>query len=213
MRLYRFYSRNGLTTVEVVVGAVLVSTLLVSSLTLLGASLHTHVVVNEMLDGPMLADQLLAEIMAQSYEDPEDGSTTRGTDTGESTAARTDWDDVDDYDGLSNSPPQDRDGNSLTAFSGWTREATVVWADRDTGDEDSLSEAGEKRIEVQVTAPSAAVTTRYAFRSRWGALEQAPTVDSTIVTELESSLQVGSASDAVNWSTNLLNHVADPNAN
>lgn len=204
--------RSGITIVEVAVGALLVGVLLVSSLSLLGAAVRTHYSMNELLDGPMLAEQLLAEITAMPYEDPEDGSGARGLDNSETTINRLTWDDVDDYDSYVETPPSTRDGTAMTVYTGWTREAYVVWVDQSTGAED-LADSGAKRIEVQVTSPNGRVTTRHAFRTRWGVLEQPPAVDSTVVVELQSSLEIGMGGQRAQWSSNLLNHAADPNAN
>jgi hypothetical protein len=205
--------RRGLTVVEVAIGAVLVGTLLVSSLRLLGGSLRMYATTSDLLDGPMLAEQLLAEIMSQPYEDPEDGSATFGLESGESSGNRNKWDDVDDYNGHLSGPPRTKNGVDLDAYTGWNRAVAVAWIDADDGAVNPLTDSGQKRITVTVLSPTGRPTTRYGFRTRWGALEQPPTVDSTVVTYIESSLEIGTSGARADWSSNLVNHATDPNAN
>lgn len=212
MNRLRLRRRSGITIAEVAISSVLVGIALVSSLSLLAAAVRTHVTMNQLLDGPMLAEQLLAEIAALPYEDPEAGTATIGLDSGETTVSRLTWDDVDDYDSYVESPPSARDGAAMSAYAGWTREVDVVWVDRFTGAED-LADQGGKRIEVRVSSPTGRVTTRRALRTRWGALEQPPAADSTVVTQLQSTIEIGSSGSQAQWSSNLVNHVSEPNAN
>ena len=196
--------------VEVVVSSLLVGTVVVGALSMLGSSVHTQTVATELVDGPALADSLLAEIMSMPYEDPEDGGLANGINTGESNVSRLSFDDVDDYDGWSPTDVQDRLGNVMSEYTGWTRSATVVWADRLTGNTWLPNDTGLKRIEVTVVAPDGTVTKRFGFRARDGSLEQAPAIDKTVVTQIISNLSVGSA-NGVQTVVNLLNHVEAPN--
>ena len=50
------------------------------------------------LDAPGLAHQLMGEILAMPYEDPEDPNQGIGLETGETNTTRADFDDLDDYD-------------------------------------------------------------------------------------------------------------------
>lgn len=201
--------RRGLSLIEVVVSSLLVGTVVVGSLEMLGASVRSQTTANDLFDGPVLADMLLAEIMSMPYEDPEDSGGSLGTDSGESSSDRGDFDDVDDYRNWSSSPAEDRLGNALSEYPGWDRSARVRWAEQISANE-WASDTGLKRIVVTVTAPDGTVTERFGLRSRDGSLEQPPTVDMTVVTQIEAALAIGSAS-AVRGGTNLLNHVEDPN--
>ncbi len=199
-------------TLEVVISTLLVGLVVVGSLNALNGSVQTQYAATKLMDGPMLAEQLLAEIMAQPYEDPEEPGGSRGTNSGESGGNRTTWDDVDDYDGWSKKPPHTKDNTALTEFANWTRESDVWWAERINGN-NWISDKGLKRIRVRAIymegQPEEVVFERYAFRSRWGALEQAPTVDTKVVKQIAMELELGG--DSVRWTTNLLNHVKDPN--
>ncbi len=202
-------NRKGLSLVEVVVSSLLVGTVVVGSLSMLGASVRTQTSANNLIVGPLLADMLLAEIMSMPYEDPEEAGGSLGTDTGESESNRIDFDDVDDYNGWSPSQVEDRLGNTLSEYAGWTRSISVSRAERANGGW-WFAETGLKRINVTVTAPDGTTTKRHGWRFRTGSLQQPPTVDKTVVTNIVATLTVGSAS-ATHGTTNLLNHVEDPN--
>lgn len=64
-----------------------------------------------------LAVDLMEEILAQEFDDPD------GVDT---ETLRADFDDVEDYNGWSSSPPKDRSGNSLTTYSAYTRSVSMI---------------------------------------------------------------------------------------
>ena len=205
--------RHGLSMIEVTVSSLLVGGLVVGSLNMLGASVRTHTAINEISVEPILAEQLLAEIMAMPYEDPESGGSSLGFDSGESGGSRQTFDDVDDYKNWTANPVQAKDGTPLPGLTGWTRAVNVWWADKDTGDVAIIWEdSGLKRFRVTVTSPAGVATVRSGVRSRWGILEQPTTVDTIVVTQVEAALTLGTAIET-RQATNLLNHVADPNAN
>ncbi len=70
----------------------------------------------------LLADSLLAEILEKAYQDP-DATPVFGVESGETSRAL--YDDVDDYAGLSETPPKFRDGVSMSHLTGWARNVTV----------------------------------------------------------------------------------------
>jgi len=61
------------------------------------------------------------EILLQAYADPETGA-TGATEEGN----RSDYDDVWDYDGISDSPPMDRTGNSIAALGDYAVSVAVT---------------------------------------------------------------------------------------
>jgi len=194
---------NGVTLTEVVVSSMLIGMVLVGAMNVVGGALKTRRVAVAQLDGPRLADELLAEILSQPYEDPEEPDGSRGLNTGEA-APRANFDDVDDYENWTQSPPVDQDGTALSQYTGWTREANVWWADRIFGNP-WFSDTGLKKIQVRVTAPDSTVYERWSFRHKDGALEQQPAVDTTVVTLFEAELQLG-ASTSAQAAVNLVNH-------
>lgn len=204
-------NRRGITLSEIVVSTLLVGAVVVGALSTLGASVRTQKFAREVLTGPLLADALLAEILAKAYDDPEDGGATLGIDNGEDVGDRDDFDDVDDYDGWASSPIRSRGGNDLTRYVNWTWTARVKWADRLSGNEWLLYNTGLKRILVEVTAPDGTITRRHGFRSAKGSLEQPDIIDKTVVTQIETTLTVSATTDAAYGVTNLTNHVENPN--
>ncbi|QDS98342.1 type II secretion system protein [Adhaeretor mobilis] len=207
----RHPQRRAFTMVETVICSLLVGVVITGALASLGASVRTQVEMTSLIDGPLLVDQLLAEIMALPYNDPENNGNSLGTNAGENETDRTTFDDVDDYDGWSASPAQNHDGTAMVTYSGWSRSVDVAWAARTNGGVWGFYDTGLKRIRVTVTAPDGTSTERLAYRSEDGSLEQKPAVDRTAVTQLQGKLQIGSGS-AAQWTTNLLNHAEDPNA-
>ncbi len=211
MNRTRNMNRNATSLVEVVSSSLLVGLLVVGSVSLLGASVRTKAVSSTLVDGPLLAEGLLAEIIALPYLDPEDDSGANSTNAGEASVTREDFDDVGDYHNWSTTTVQDRTGNALPEYTGWRRSVTVFWAERINGNVWLAYDTGLKRITVTVTAPDSTVTTRIGLRSKDGALEQAPTVDTTVVSLIETSLSVGTPAQTARGVTNLINHVEDPN--
>lgn len=189
----------------------LVGTVVVGSLSMMGASVRTQSATNDLIDGPRLADALVAEIMSMPYEDVDGVS---GASSGEGDVAgpgRTGFDDVDDYRNWDEPTIQAKDGTTLPNATGWSRTANVWWASKDDGDVVSLFDTGLRRFTVTVTSPDGIVTERKGLRSRWGILQQSPTMDKIVVTQIEAALTLGTGGAEVQRGTNLLNHVEDPN--
>ncbi len=118
-------SRKGLSLVEVVVSTLLVGLVLVTSMKTVGGVIRTWQVTEKQHDGMTLAVDLMTEVLQAWYTDPEDPFEGLGTDSNESSNPRTEFDDTDDYNGWSASPPEARDGTVLTDYNGWTRAVDV----------------------------------------------------------------------------------------
>jgi MSHA pilin protein MshD len=112
----------------------------------------------------MLADGLIWEIMTKDYQDPSLPTLVLGPELGET--SRSQYDDVDDYNGLVESPPQNKDGTTIPNLTNWTRSVLVEWVDPNnvTGAA-SLTETGCKRITVTVKFRSATLATATAVRT------------------------------------------------
>ena len=142
--------RRGITLVEVSISTLLVGLIVVSSLRCLAMSAQSSGdSVNRTL-ATLLAEDLIEEILEQDYSDPND-SPIFGTETQEETSDRSDWDDVDDYDGWIASPPQNRNGVSVQDAK-WKRLVIVqhVSADNLHTVLADTKDAGVKRITVTV---------------------------------------------------------------
>ncbi|MDI6774483.1 MAG: type II secretion system protein [Verrucomicrobiota bacterium] len=73
----------------------------------------------------LLADERMREIRAKCYRDPQTLAEYVVYDPGEAALRRT-FDDVDDFNGWSPSPPVDLDGNVLDNYAGFTETVAVV---------------------------------------------------------------------------------------
>ncbi|GAB4187591.1 MAG: hypothetical protein Kow00105_02250 [Phycisphaeraceae bacterium] len=155
---------RGFTLVEAVMSILIVGLMLVAALNTVGASKVAQARQSEQVQGPMLAQDLLAEILSESFEEPVD-TPGFGRESGESGGDRADWDDVDDYDGWSGSPPQAKDGTELPGLSGWERTVKVSWAVPNNPDLDSATATGIKKVTVTVRHQGRVVATLISLRS------------------------------------------------
>lgn len=167
MRTDRQHHRAGLTLVEVVISSLLVGMLMVSALKCVGAVIRGRVGVSDSGKAGQLARQLLSEIIEQDYEDPNDipvfGPETLGGET--LLGPRNVYDDVDDFDLWSQSPPVDRDGVALPNMTGWTREVSIDWVDPADPSSVVLLDQGVKRITVTIRRDGNIVAQESALRS------------------------------------------------
>ena len=198
--------RPGFTLVEAVISMLIVGLMLVAALSTLGASARAQHFQASRGRGFTLARDLLTEVLQAAYDDPEDPGNGIDQDSGESGVDRGDYDDVDDYDGWSGSPLEHKDATHVPDAAGWQRQVTVTYADPVTlASTGTTSDTGLKFITVTATGPGGEVTTLQGLRSRHGAGEQPPQVDTTYVTWVGVELEIGGGPPEI-ASINLLNH-------
>jgi MSHA pilin protein MshD len=204
--------RHGLSLVEVSFSTLLVGLVLLTALKSTGAVFQGRVSIADEADAVGLAQELISEIMAQDYEDPTEDPPVFGPDTGETTVpnSRQDFDDVDDYNGWSSSPPRNKgSATTRTEFTGYQRSVAIVYVDPDSPATTSGTDKDLKRITVTVTPPIGDPAILVAFRSRWGTLEQSPGSEMTVTTWVGSELQIGVGTPKVVQGTNITNHAED----
>lgn len=158
---------QGVALVEAVISVLIVGVMLVAVLTTVGASRMSQYKTSVSSKGHMLAESLMAEILVQKYLDP-DGSPTFGPETGESTATRAGFDDVDDYHEWSSSPPTAKDGTELPDLTGWQRNVSVHRVDPTDLTQVQGSDGGAKRITVTVTHNNVQAASLTAVRTDSG---------------------------------------------
>ncbi len=134
---------------EIAVSMLLVSGLLVVSLNMVGDVTIGRQNMNDRSVGHLLAQDLLSEILPQSYQDPE-GIPMFGYESGEGTTTRADFDDVDDYNSWSATPPESKDGTAIPDRTGWRRIVKVEYVQADDLNTLAISHEGAKRITVIV---------------------------------------------------------------
>lgn len=134
--------------IETTIAMVILGGLLVASMSVVGSVSKMRQSVNEQQMGRLLAEDLMAEVLAAAYDDLDGGGAgSLGVDAGESASNRATFDDVDDYHGWFASPRR-RDGAALIADASWTVRVTVEWVLPDSPETVSGSETGVKCITV-----------------------------------------------------------------
>lgn len=113
------YSRRGLTLLEVIVSLILVSTIVLASITASANLMRNKSQSMESVDGQELAFQVLDEVTSQEFQDL-DSDRVFGRETSETASNRTDFDDVDDYNGYTSSPATHRDGTTIAGYENWS---------------------------------------------------------------------------------------------
>ena len=202
-------TRKGFTLIEIAVSSLVVALMLVAALNMFGTVARDYDVTGEYQMGHLLGEDLMQEILQQCYADPGDPNGF-GVETGESTTSRVDFDDIDDYDGWSCSPPRMPNGTALSGTEGWTRSAAVCWADVLSPGTNAASETGLKRVDVAVTSPRGRTFTLRTLHCSTGRLELQPPADRTFVVGLTTKLQAGTEQDDVIVEhTALSNHAED----
>ncbi len=162
--IHRGGGRRGFTLVEAVMSMLIVGLMLVAALNTVGASRVSQSRNAEQAIGPGLAEDLMAEILSQYYQEPVD-TPGFGREAGENGGERSMWDDIDDYDSWSKSPPQNKDGTDIPDLAGWGRAVTVCWAKSSDLSKENASDTGIKRIDVAVTHNDRVVTKLSAIRT------------------------------------------------
>ena len=157
--------RTGLTLVEVVISTLIVGVMTVAALNALAGATRSGVSAGNRAIALGMADQLMAEILAVEYSDP-DGSAVFGLESGEA-APRINFDDVDDFHGWNCQPPQYRDGTVMADRDDWRQRVTVQRAvpanplQAPSGPTDS----GAKRIRVWIEYNGTVLAEQYAVRT------------------------------------------------
>lgn len=217
--------------VEAVISTVIVATMFAAALSAGGVAARDRRIQAEQRTGAALANLLMSEILAQRYADPA-GGTVLGLESGEPAETRAKWDDVDDYNGLTDTI-RDRDGNAVEGMDGWKWSAKVEYftipaldgVTSHTSSNGSLviavpllgirislttpslaaaADTGVKRITVTVISPRKTVATLVGLRSAWGAPNETATGSGAVIwTGL--AVQVGDDARTVSVGTEMLN--------
>jgi hypothetical protein len=154
---------RALTIVEVVVSMAVVSSMLAASLYAAAASRATLLRWHDRAVATELADDLLGTVAAFPYSSP--SGSILGIELDDVLGNKTTYDDVDDFDAWTESPPQDANGAPLAGFSGWSRSVRVRWVVATAPDTSSASESGVKEIVVIVKKGGVELARRTALRT------------------------------------------------
>lgn len=113
---------NGFTLIEVLIAIILVGFAIVSLISANGAFTQANGVGIELSTTEFLIEQIRELTTVLPVIDPNTGTTTFGPEASETLA---DYDDLDDFNGASFSPPISADRNALTDLSAYSQQITV----------------------------------------------------------------------------------------
>ncbi|MEM8738727.1 MAG: hypothetical protein AAGG38_09670 [Planctomycetota bacterium] len=152
--------------VETAIATLLVGGLLVVAMNMVGASRVTQTRYLEREQARLLADDLLQQILALPYQEPSDSPAAFGLEIGETLSLRVGFDDVDDYHGHTESPPEDPGGNPVPGAERFTREVEVQWVQPDAPDTPASADTGVKRVRVTVRSGEKQLGRVVGYRTR-----------------------------------------------
>ena len=206
--------RRGNSMMEVVISTLLISVVLIGALKSVGGAARTVRAGSEKIDGQTLAFDLMAEIVALPYIDPNASTPIFGIESDETSSPsnRSEFDDTDDYRNWTESPPANKSGTAIADTTGWTRSVAITKLSRGNPTNtrtDGESDQGSRRVTVTATSPSGEIATLQAIRTEMGALEKASGPTTTYVTKVRMELTAGGAS-TLTLGSNLINHATGP---
>lgn len=150
----RFRRERGVTLIELIVSIVVIAIAIGGVMGVLSQSVGRSADAMVMSQAVAIAEAYLEEITLRPFADPD------GVD-GE--ALRTDFDDVDDYNGLVDVGARDQFGNAPAALAGYTVAVTVTPTSALT----SVPSADAERVDVTVTYPPNVVVALSGYRTRY----------------------------------------------
>lgn len=163
----RYQTRRGISLAETVVSTLLIGFVLVSTLAIVAPLTRSNTVHANKLVAANLARELSDEIATKPFiDDSPDTQDAIGFDDGDSTLMRTSFDDIDDYDKWSSSPPKHSLGGIYTTMTGWTREVSIDHVDIAEPSKDSPTYTGLKRVTVTVSKDGIILATDITLHSQ-----------------------------------------------
>jgi type II secretory pathway pseudopilin PulG len=156
--------RRALSLIEVVASTMIVGMLSVAALNSLGAATRSSESIGNRAVALGLADELMSEILQEPYEDPTQ-TPILGRESGEPASPRSAFDDVDDYNGWSQSPPQYHDGTVIPNRTDWRHRVEVRRVTPTDPTLNSATEQGAKRITVTIEYNGEVLAEQIAVRT------------------------------------------------
>lgn len=161
----RAHGRGAFSVVEAVFSITLVGGLLVAALDTVGASAVAQQGIEQHTIAKMLGTELMTEVMVLDYEDAND-TPLFGIEPSEAVGGRVKFDDLDDYAGWSESPPQTKAGAARAEYQGWRRIVSVQRVDPSNYKNLSANDTGLRKVTVRVLFNNQLLETLTALR--WG---------------------------------------------
>ncbi|MFK7789184.1 MAG: hypothetical protein AB8C95_06810 [Phycisphaeraceae bacterium] len=155
---------RGISLVETVLSMLILGGAFVALLNTVSVSRASQLVAGDRQHARLLTTDLISEILGQ-VQYTEAGLFGLEVDEILGGNNRSGFDDVDDYEGWSATPPINADGSAIEGTDGLTRTASVSWVDPDSPDTVTGSDQGLLRIEVTVKRGEKVLAQAIAFRS------------------------------------------------
>jgi len=114
-----------------------------------------------------LASAAMEEIKCRAWEEPS-GTRPLGTDPGETAGNKTTFDDIDDFNGYSESPPKYQDGTVMPGLTGYAVNTAVSYVDDSMKTTASVTD--RKMITVTIKKNNITKVVLYTVVSRQGAM-------------------------------------------
>ena len=154
----------GLSLIEVIASTLIVGLMMVAALDSLGAATRSAESIGNRAVALALADELMAEIVQLPYEDPTQ-AVVFGRESGEAASPRSGFDDVDDYNGWDQSPPQYRDGTVIADRTLWRQRVLVHRVPPSDPAQSSSTDQGVKLIRVVIEYDGQPLAEQIAIRT------------------------------------------------
>jgi MSHA pilin protein MshD len=191
---------RGFTMIEAATAVAIVGILLAASAGALSAIARIQRIQLERRGAYALAEQLMGEIVQQYFSD-QNNPPVFGPEAGET---RPIFDDVDDYNGYSASPPVQKNGAAMPGYAGWTESVAVAYVDPNNP-ANTLSSSTLKRITVTISSASGKQYSLVGLRSQYGPYEAQPLTQTNYVTGVGVSVQTATAGTTVYTNAHPLN--------
>jgi MSHA pilin protein MshD len=163
MRTNKLATRHGITIAETVISMLLISFVLVSTLSIIAPISRSGTVHANKLVATNLASELAEEISTKFWTSPIlDDPDSIGPGAGE---VRSTFDDIDDYNGFSSSPPSLSSGSTNFALTGWSRSVKVTHVQVSDPSIESPTYTGLKKVIITVTKDGTALATHTSLHS------------------------------------------------
>lgn len=121
MSAARRHGTRGFSLIETVLAMMLASGVVIAAMSVVTSSLRAEQWARQRVEGERLASELLAEVCALDFEESGSvGSFGREGVRETAATARSGLDDIDDFNGWTESPPQNHDGTVRDDLAGWT---------------------------------------------------------------------------------------------
>jgi len=194
--------RTAFTLVEAVLSVLVVGLMLVAVLNTAGGITKARTVQAKQDEAAVLGWDLLWEVAQARYEDPQ-APGGWGSEAGETGAGRSSFDDTDDYDGWTASPPQKKDGTVMNQYAGWRRSVSVTLIEPASLARIGSPDLGLREVHVTVVDPQGNTRDFYVLRSSQGSGEKTPGHDTDSVTWARVTVRSGAGGSTS--SVNLIN--------